>query len=53
MASQTTKNRTMKITLRRLLLAISLYTCRILWHRTCPDPGAAGRTSRTGIGGFR
>jgi hypothetical protein len=30
MASQITKNRTMKITLRRLLLAISLYTGRIL-----------------------
>jgi hypothetical protein len=38
MASQITKNRTMKMTLRRLLLAISLYTCRILRH-------AAGQVS--------
>ena len=29
-ASQITKNRTMKMTLRRLLLSISLYTSRIL-----------------------
>jgi hypothetical protein len=36
-ASQIKKNRTMKMTLRRLLLAISLYTRRILWHRRYPD----------------
>ena len=38
MASQITKNRTMKTTLRRLLLAISLYTCRILRHRCSAIP---------------
>ena len=46
MASQTTKNRPMKMTLRRLLLAISLYTRRILWHRRHPDLGAVGRAVR-------
>ena len=37
MASQITKNKTMKTTLRRLLLAIWLYTSQILRHRTYPQ----------------
>ena len=36
MASQITKNKPMKMTLRRLLLAISRYTSRILRHRWYP-----------------
>lgn len=39
MASQITKNRPTKMMLRRLLLAIPLYSCRILRHRRCPDSG--------------
>ena len=45
MASQITKNRTMKMTLRRLLLAISLYTRRILRHRRYAHSGAASRAA--------
>ena len=36
MASQITKNMTMTMTLRRLLLAIWLYMCRILRHVGIP-----------------
>ena len=45
MASQITKNKPMKMTLRRLLLAISLYTCRILRHRRHRHSGAATGTA--------
>src|ERR1019366_6978549 len=53
MASQITKNRTMKMTLRRLLLAISLYTCRILRHHRYPDSGAASQLNLMSVAASR
>ena len=43
MASQITKNRTMKTTLRRLLLAISLYTLGSYGTADTSDCSATGR----------
>src|ERR1700733_9101643 len=47
MASQMTKKKPMKMMLRRLLLAISRYTRRILRHRRSPHSGPASQAAVT------